>query len=81
VLNTLTHLQSEASAVCTKRKLYIILLTYIHGMNLGGNGPTSPSSSTSPVGSPTESPEGTITPSASDFPSASGINTMMSILN
>jgi hypothetical protein len=46
-------------------------------MNLGGNGPVSPSSSSSPVGSPvesptdssTESPEGSITPSASNFPS------------
>ncbi|CAJ2627833.1 non-specific lipid transfer protein GPI-anchored 5-like [Trifolium pratense] len=46
----------------------------------GGNGPISPSSSSSPVGSPvdsptdssTESPEGSITPSASNFPSAGG---------
>ncbi|KAK2401731.1 hypothetical protein P8452_08387 [Trifolium repens] len=46
----------------------------------GGNGPVSPSSSSSPVGSPvesptdssTESPEGSITPSASNFPSAGG---------
>lgn len=39
-------------------------------MNLAGNGPISPTTSTSPVSSPVNSPtEGTITPSASDFPS------------
>ncbi|XP_004495185.1 non-specific lipid transfer protein GPI-anchored 15 [Cicer arietinum] len=37
-----------------------------------GNGPISPTTSTSPVSSPVNSPtEGTITPSASDFPSGS----------
>ncbi|GAU43929.1 hypothetical protein TSUD_28710 [Trifolium subterraneum] len=51
-------------------------------MNIGGNGPISPSSSSSmspmgsPVDSPTdssaESPEGSITPSASNLPSAGG---------
>ncbi|XP_061359090.1 non-specific lipid transfer protein GPI-anchored 5-like [Gastrolobium bilobum] len=41
-----------------------------------GNGPISPS--IAPVGSPTESPEGSITPSASDFPSGAGSKTVPS---
>ncbi|KAG5063131.1 hypothetical protein JHK85_004314 [Glycine max] len=60
----------------------VLIIEVVQGVTKkSGNGPTTPS--TAPVGSPSgssaESPEGSIIPSASDFPSGAGSKTVPSI--